>query len=70
MPNFIALGCLEVGEKFNVVGGLFQVVFELGCDNCFTNTIYELKVHVLLDNTGICIENYIFSTPWQTSIAF
>ena len=22
MPNFIALGCLEVGEKFTVVGGV------------------------------------------------
>ena len=21
MPNFVALGCLEVGEKFSVVGG-------------------------------------------------
>ena len=21
MPNFVALGCLEVGEKFTVVGG-------------------------------------------------
>ena len=22
MPNFVALGCLEVGEKFTVVGGV------------------------------------------------
>ena len=22
MPNFVVLGCLEVGEKFTVVGGV------------------------------------------------
>ena len=22
MPNFVVLGCLEVGEKFSVVGGV------------------------------------------------
>ena len=26
MPNFVALGCLEVGEKFSVVGGVGGVV--------------------------------------------
>ena len=47
MPNFVVLGCLEVGEKFSVGWGggistpttesnqlkLGQVDVELGCDN-------------------------------------
>ena len=50
MPSFIALGCLEVGEKFTVGGGvgvlisipttelhqprLGKVEVRLGCNNC------------------------------------
>ena len=26
MPSFVAIGCLEVGEKFGVVGGVGGVV--------------------------------------------
>ena len=57
MPNFVVLGCLEVGEKFTVggvVGGgistpttksnqlkLGQVDVELGCDNFDTLHGYQ-----------------------------
>ena len=53
MPNFLALGCLEVGEKFGVVG------WWVGGGGILTPTLELLQPDVRLDLVRVGCNNRV-----------